>query len=81
MVLDQPMLTLSNSRLKFGRLPCDPPLRLWGPILLWQLLCWPVAALGTAIRRSGATGSDQRLTARRLAARHRQAKQASQGQV
>ena len=47
-----------------GRVPCDPPPRLWGPILVWQLLCWPVAALGNAIRHSEATGDNRRLAAR-----------------
>ena len=48
------MPMLSSRRFRFGRLPCDPPPRLWGPILLWQLMCWPVAALGNDIRRSAA---------------------------
>jgi hypothetical protein len=50
------MLMLSNRRFRLGRQPWDPPLRLWGPILVWQLLCWPVAALRDAICRFRAAG-------------------------
>lgn len=50
------MLMVPTRRFRLGRLPCDPAPRLWGPILVWQLLCWPVAVLGDAIRRTRATG-------------------------
>lgn len=58
------MLMLPTQRLRVGRLPWDPPLRLWGPTLLWQLLCWPIVGLGDAIRRSRAAGGDGRPVAR-----------------
>ena len=58
------MLTPPFLRFKAGRRPCDPPTRLWGPILLWQLLGWPVAALGETIRRPGATRGNRGLSAR-----------------